>query len=97
MLALVDAVAVVPVDDPDLAGAGDALRARQREFKSGVEGHGRLASKRGGRAKPKTTVEVGLLLVDEIRSLNDTLKGIMDVYRQSVSATTQLSRRQSAG
>ena len=44
----------------------------------------RAASKRGLASKPKTMVDVGLLLFGQLEKLNETMLGISDVLRFAV-------------
>jgi len=51
-----------------------------------VEASVRTANKRGFKHKPKTAVEVGLLVAGQLQTLNDTMRGIYDIMRSKVRA-----------
>jgi hypothetical protein len=41
-------------------------------------------NKQGFKHKPKTVVEVGLLVVEQLKALNETMRGVYDIMRSAV-------------
>lgn len=62
------------------------LAASVEQYTRDVEAHVRVANKKGFKHKPKTAVEVGLLIASQLQTLNTTMQGIYDIVRSNVSS-----------
>jgi len=60
------------------------LGGRVKKYTREVEASVRATNKQGFKHKPKTAVEVGLLVVGQLKTLNDTMRGIYDIMRSQV-------------
>ena len=62
------------------------LKGNVKAYTKAVEAHVKALGKQGLKHRPQTTVEVGLLLVSQLETLNRTMLGISDMMRSSVSS-----------
>jgi hypothetical protein len=61
---------------------------RVKQYALDVEAAGRVADRHGLTHKPQTDVEVGMLIVGQLATLNRNIEGFMDMFRSDVSSTT---------
>jgi len=61
-----------------------ALRDGVKEFGKTAIAVTKKENKRGGKKVPRTSVDVGLLICDEIRGLNQIMSQVVDVMRYQV-------------
>lgn len=62
------------------------LAGSVKHYTKEVEAHVRVSKKQGFKHKPKTAVEVGLLIAGQLQTLNTTMQGIYDIVRSNVGS-----------
>ncbi|KAI9870925.1 MAG: hypothetical protein M1830_003627 [Pleopsidium flavum] len=77
--ALFDLVVQLGQDNDGIAAA--ALQTRQEHYTKEVTAACRVAGRRGLRKKPANMVEVGLLVLDELTKMRQTMEGALDIMR----------------
>lgn len=61
-----------------------ALRSRQKKYDKQVTAFMRTAGRHNRASRPKSGVDVGLLVLDQLKRQNTALEGILDTMRYSV-------------
>ena len=72
------------VANGDDTPAAEELAQRQARYTKNVTAATRIAGRRGLRSKPKSSVEVQLLILDAMTAQNHILQGAVDSYRAVV-------------
>lgn len=72
-------------DEVPVASELAAIQLLQKKYTAKVEASMREAGKEGGTRKPRSAVEVGLLLHSDLKELNKTLGMMLDIQRHKVS------------